>query len=298
MNTERLALRYALAAAVMWSTVASAFKLSLRHMDVYQLLFHANLVACVCLGLAVLCQGKAALLRQPAAAWGRALLLGLLNPFAYYLVLLRAYDLLPAQVALAINYSWAIMLMLLSVPLLGHRINRFDGWGALFCYAGVVIVCLAGHALPKSLSVAGVGLAVGSTVVWALYWIAKTRDPVDPVVSLFMSFLCALPATLAVCVTVSSVFPVPAAGLLGAAWVGVFEMGLTFVMWLLALQHAGAAAKVTNVIFLSPVLSLLAIRVFVGEPILGTTLAGLSLIIAGLLVQQQGGRPSPAADPA
>jgi drug/metabolite transporter (DMT)-like permease len=298
MRTDRLALRYALAAAVMWSTVASAFKLSLRHLDVFQLLFYANLVACLCLGVIVASRGTLPRLRQPPAALARTLLLGLLNPLAYYLILLRAYDLLPAQVALAINYSWAIMLMLLSVPLLGHRINRFDGCGALLCYGGVVIVCLAGHALPEDLSGTGVALAVGSTVLWALYWIAKTRDPMDPVVSLFLSFLFALPATFAVCIAASTVYPVPAAGLLGAAWVGVFEMGLTFVVWLLALRHAGAAAKVTNVIFLSPVLSLLAIRVFVGEPILATTIIGLGLIIAGLLVQQHGGRPSAAANPA
>src|SRR5690606_28086590 len=145
--------------------------------------------------------------------------------------LLRAYDLLPAQVALAINYSWAIMLMLLSVPLLGHRINRFDGIGALLCYGGVVIVCLAGHALPEEASGPGVAIPVGSTMIWALYWIAKTRDPVDPVVSLFLSFLFAIPFTLSVCLAASTVFPVPAAGLFGAAWIGVFEMGLTFVIW-------------------------------------------------------------------
>ena len=39
--------------------------------------------------------------------WQQSLLPGLLNPCLYYLVLFKAYELLPAQQAQALNYSWA-----------------------------------------------------------------------------------------------------------------------------------------------------------------------------------------------
>ena len=45
----------------------------------------------------------------------KVFILGLVNPFLYYLVLFKAYDLLPAQEAQAINYTWALMLAFLSV---------------------------------------------------------------------------------------------------------------------------------------------------------------------------------------
>jgi drug/metabolite transporter (DMT)-like permease len=75
-------------------------------------------------------------------------------------------------------------------------------------------------------------------------------------------------------------------GLLGAAYVGLFEMGITFVLWLSALKLSENTAKVGNLIFLSPFLSLVFIRLFVGEEILMSTLVGLVLIITGLIVQQ------------
>ena len=84
----------------LWSTVASAFKLSLRYLDYAQLLLYASAVSTVALGVVILLQGKVHLLwRTGRRAWGRSLLLGLCNPLAYYLVLLSAYERLPAQEA-------------------------------------------------------------------------------------------------------------------------------------------------------------------------------------------------------
>ena len=50
-------------------------------------------------------------------------LMGLLNPVAYYLILFKAYTILPAQVAQPLNMVWPIVLVLLSMPILGQRIK-------------------------------------------------------------------------------------------------------------------------------------------------------------------------------
>ena len=63
-------------------------------------------------------------------------------------------------------------------------------------------------------------------------------------------------------------------------------MGITFVLWLMALNYSVTTAKVSNLIFLSPFIALFFIRFFVGEKILPTTVFGLILIIAGILLQQ------------
>jgi len=60
------------------------------------------------------------------------------------------------------------------------------------------------------------------------------------------------------------------------------------VLWLKALKFSENTARVANLIFLSPFLSLLFIRLLVGEEILLSTLAGLVLIVAGLILQQFG----------
>jgi drug/metabolite transporter (DMT)-like permease len=134
----------------------------------------------------------------------------------------------------------------------------------------------------------GVGLAVGSAFVWALYWIYNAKDDRDPVVCLFLGFLFSLPLSLAVCAGVSSLVVTRMPGLLGAAYSGVFEMSVTFVLWLLALRYSENTAKVSILIFVSPFVSLVFIRMFVGEKILLSTLVGLLFIVAGLVLQKAG----------
>ena len=142
-------------------------------------------------------------------------------------------------------------------------------------------------------SASGVALALGSTVIWALYWIYNTRDTREPLLGLCLNFLFGLPLTLAACALFSSLSVENPAGLLGAAYVGCFEMGLTFVWWLLALKLSENTAKVGNLIFLSPALSLVFIHFLVGETIRPSTYVGLVLILAGLVCGRPA-RPKPA----
>ena len=215
------------------------------------------------------------------------MMLGFLNPFLYYLVLFKAYDLLPAQEAQPLNYTWAITLALLSIPLLKQKIGLRDFTAAFVSYSGVVVISTHGDILNFRFSnPLGVALALGSTVIWALYWIYNTKDDRDPVVGLLLNFVFGLPLSLALCLFSSSVWVSSPYGLFGAVYVGIFEMGITFVFWLSALKLSENTAKVGNLIFISPFLSLVFIHFLVGEDILASTYIGLALIVTGLLIQQ------------
>jgi drug/metabolite transporter (DMT)-like permease len=76
------------------------------------------------------------------------------------------------------------------------------------------------------------------------------------------------------------------AGIAGAVYVGLFEMGITFVLWLKALKLSRTTAQVSNLIYMSPFVSLVLIHFVVGERILLTTLIGLIFIITGIVIQQ------------
>lgn len=290
MPDQRKATRYGLATVAMWSTVATAFKLSLAHLTPLQLLLYASLASCLVLGLVLAATGRlGALFALSRPQWRRSMLLGALNPFLYYTILFAAYDLLPAQEAQPLNYTWAITLSLLAVPLLGQKLRRRDLLALVVSYAGVVVIASHGDVLGlRFASPFGVALALVSTLVWALYWILGAKDDRDPVVGLLANFLCSLPLTLLAVLCFSDPWPGSWAGLAGAAYVGVFEMGLAFVTWLTALRCAVNAARVANLIFLSPFLSLVLIHFLVGEAILPSTVVGLVLILAGLGAQRAG----------
>lgn len=288
-NTDRQALLYGLAAVLAWSTVATAFKLALRELDVLQLVAYSVCFSALALFLIVWRQGRLPLLREFASATpGYFLLMGLVNPVIYYLVLLNAYDLMPAQQAQAINYTWAIMLALLAVPLLGHKLNRRDWLALALGYGGVLVIATRGQVLALQFdSLEGVGLALLSTVIWALYWLLSTRNRRDPIVCLCLNFAVAAPVALALCAVFSSLVVPGWRGIAGAAYVGLFEMGVTFALWSTALRLSSGVSRIGNLIFLSPLVSLVFIATILGETIHPATLVGLALIIPGVLLQQR-----------
>jgi drug/metabolite transporter (DMT)-like permease len=287
MKDQRKAYLFGILTVLLWSTVASAFKISLRYMEPIQLLLYACLSSIAVLALVLMARGS---LSQVFACSGRQYLLslrqGFLNPFLYYLILFKAYDLLPAQVAQPLNYTWALTLALLSIPLLKQKIHPRELVAGVICYLGVVTIASRGQMVSlNAFDPVGIFLALASTIVWSLSWISGTRDERDPAASLLLAFLFGLPFILATCLITSSLAVEDARGLLGAAYVGVFEMGITFVFWLKALKLSENTARVGNLIFVSPFISLVLIHFVVGEEILASTFAGLILIVAGLMVQ-------------
>jgi drug/metabolite transporter (DMT)-like permease len=286
MTRQGKAYACGLATVALWSTVATAFKLSLRYLTPPELLLYASATSCLALAGILAAQGKLGLARGNRAEWITAAKLGFLNPFLYYLVLFWSYDLLPAQEAQPLNYTWAVALSLLAVPLLGQRLRGADLLALLVSYAGVVVISTRGDLAGLHFaSPLGVGLALGSTVLWALYWILNTKDARNPVAGLLQNFLCGTGFVLAANLALGLRIP-DWRGLAGAAYVGLFEMGLTFALWLAALKLTTSTARIANLIFLSPLVSLLLIHVLVGEAILASTYWGLGLILLGQAVQR------------
>jgi len=290
MADQRKAYMYGLSTVLLWSTVASAFKLSLKYMDYVQLVLYSSIVSMVFLAIVLAIRRRVGLLlRCSRRQYLRSLFLGFLNPFLYYVVLFKAYELLPAQEAQPLNYTWAITLSLLSIPLLKQRITRRDILALVVSYLGVLVISTHGKILTlRFSSPPGVALALASTIIWSLYWIYNTKDDREPVLGLFLNFLSGLPFIVVYCLLVSEIKVSNFYGYLGALYAGLFEMGVTFILWLSALRLAENTARIANLIFFSPFLSLVFIHFLVGEDILPSTFVGLFLIVIGNLIQRSG----------
>ncbi|MDD1783518.1 DMT family transporter [Enterovibrio sp. ZSDZ35] len=286
---DRLAISYGLAAVLLWSTVATAFKITLSYMDPIQMLAAASVVSTLSLIAVAAWQGK---LNQLSSTFAKRplyyLMLGLINPFIYYLVLFKAYDLLPASLAQPLNYSWAITLTLMAAIFLGQKIRKQDWIAAALGYAGVVVIATKGDIFSLQFdSPMGVGLALLSTLLWAGYWILNAKNQADPVIGLLLGFLLSLPFSIGLSLYTSDWQGIPWQGWLAVSYVGLFEMGITFVLWLNAVKLASNAAKVSNLIFISPFISLILLATIIGEQIHPTTLIGLVMIVIGLVIQQR-----------
>lgn len=277
---------YAGITVAFWSTVATALKLALNDLSVFQLLFVSTLTAALVLLVPIAISNQWRLLAQEFRRHlVRSLGTAVLNPLVYYLVLFAAYDRLPAQVAQPVNYTWALMLVILSIIFLKQRPTRFDLIACVVSYTGVVIIATEGHLSLNNLNVTGILLALASTVIWAGYWILNITDPRDEQVAMCTNFIVAVPITGFVCWLYSD-FQFVITGVYAAIYIGIFEMGLAFLLWSKALRLAENTSRVSTLIFVSPFVSLVLIHFLLGETIHLSTYVGLSVIILGLLLQR------------
>ena len=277
-------------AVASWSTVASAFKIGLRHYSYYELLLVSAITALLVFALVISFQKKWKLLRRiKRKEWYLFAITGLLSPAGYYLILFKAYDLLPAQIAQSINYSWAIVLTLLLALFMRQRIPALKYLGMAISLGGVALISLGSESFSGvQLSITGLFLAFISAFVWASFWILnKKSEHIDNVVALFASFLFGaiylLIGTLFVDVELQSF-----KGLLSSIYVGLFEMAIPFIFFGLALKKTDNPALINQLCYLSPFISLFIIRMVLKEPIYLTTFVGLVLIVGGILFNEYG----------
>lgn len=281
---ESRAIIYGLLTVALWSTVASAFNLALRHVSPLELVLFSSFAATAMLGAIVLLSRRyRELARWNSQDYRRSALLGLLNPALYYLLLFEAYDRLPAQEALLLNFAWPVVLVLLSVVLLRQRIHPLAIASLLLSFSGVVVIATRGDPLSMNLeNPTGVALALASTIVWSIYWIYSSHDDRDSVNRLFCNFLFGSVYLVIYCSFVGGVGIPSLSGAVGILYVAAFEMAFAFVFWLQALKLARNAAQVSSLVYLTPFLSLIVIHFTVGEKLYPSTLAGLILIVGGI----------------
>jgi len=290
MTKQRKAYLLALLAILFWSTMSSTFKISLRYVDFDILLFWSAVFGSVALSIILAFNKEISIKKQFT---GRNLLwsgiMGFFNPFLYYIVLLKAYSLLEAQVAGILNYTWPIVLVILSVPFLKQKIPFYSFLALFISFIGIVIIGTNGRPLEMEINEPyGIFLALLSAFVWAIYWILNLKDKKrKSEEKIFLNLLIGLIYVIIYLVFSGAEIKFPNwQTILGSVYIGLFELSITFVIWLNALKLSSNTAKVSNLVFLSPFIALFWIRFTVGEEIHLSTVLGLIFIVGGILTQQ------------
>ena len=288
INRQQKAYILALAAILLWSTAGSAFKLTLDHISASQLLLFAAFFSMLFLFAWKAVEGKlVSSFMISRREWLNSAIMGLLNPFAYYIILFEAYDLLLAQEAVALNYVWPVTLVLLSIPVLKQKIGIYSILALLVSFAGLLIIIMKGSFGGIELSsTRGIFLAIISSVFWASFWLMNMKDKREEAAKLLINFIFGFAYILIYVIVIKEEVVFTLEGMGGSLYVGLFEMGLTYVLWLKALQLSSTTAKVSNLVYISPFLSLMFVSVAVGESIYLYTMIGLSLIVGGIILQR------------
>lgn len=287
MLNDRKSLLFGSLAVVFWSTVATAFKIALKTVTPTQLLAFASGSSSIILLAVIIINKRLSRIRiLPKKDILISAFIGFLNPFLYYLILFKAYSLLPAQEALSLNYTWAIVLTILSSIFQKKKIGAISYFALFISFFGVLVIISKGSLISlKPSNSLGATLALSSSVVWGFSWILNVMSKVEDDLRLFLNFTFGSIYSFIFLILVDKIVISNIQSFIPIIYIGTFEMGVTFLLWNKALKLAYNPAKVNNLIYASPLISIFFINLILKEAITLYTIVGISLIISGILLQ-------------
>lgn len=267
---------------LLWSTVATAFKIALKYLEPAQLLLFSSATSLIFF-LIILIFNSRNKIDLSSKSLLKSMLAGLINPFLYYLILFEAYNLLPAQIAQPLNYTWVIVVTIFMALFIKKEFKIYNFIGLIISFLGVIVLSSQGKIDGiGEINLFGVVLALMSSIFWAVYWLINLKDSRDDFEKLFLNFLFGT-IFIFIYIIFRSKIIFPIEGVFAAIYIGLFEMGLTFFLWLKALRFSNNPQKTGNIIYLTPFLSLVFISIILNEPISIFSIIGLIFIIAGIL---------------
>ena len=284
---NKKAIIYAGIAVLLWSTVATVFKIALRNLQPFELMLYSSVFSTITLFIAVIIKQKFINFKYlKIKDYLLFAFLGLLVPFGYYSILFKAYDLLPAQIAQAINFTWPIAIVILSVIIKKEKLSILQFAAIFISFIGAYVVISGGNFNNIiNFNIQGIIYAFLSVFIWATYWLINKELNYDMSIALFFIFLFGSIYALITNVIFYPMTIPQITDLIPALYIGLFEMSITFFVWLTALKSAKSTVIVNNIIYLTPFISLLIINFILKEIIKNSTIIGLFLIISGIVLQ-------------
>ncbi len=264
---------------MLWSSLALLTRLAgaAPPLEITALSFAVSAV----LGVAVIAiRGELAALRQPALAW----LHGVGGLFGYHVLYFAALGLAPVAEANLLNYTWPLLIVLFSAPLLRMRLGRRHAAGMILGLAGCGLVLGASVSFgAQGTALLGYGLATGAGTVWALYSVLSRRFSAVPTAA--VAGFCAATALLAAiahAMIEATVIP-DARTLLAVTLMGIGPVGAAFFLWDIGMKR-GDPRLLGTLAYATPIASTLLLGLAGYSALTPTLLAAAALVTAGGLI--------------
>ncbi len=277
---------YAGVSIFFWSTIATVTKLMLENLDSMQINMVSSLFAFVFLLIVSLVKGKLRELKNyHIIDYVKIFLLGVLGTFFYNLFLYLGIDAMDASQAFIINYLWPIMTVVFACIILKEKMTVRKAVAIALSFAGVIIVTANGSLLNIEKNTAkGAVYCVLAAVSYGLFSVLNKRTTYDKTLTMMFFYFSAFVISLVYIVLTGSSFIMTEFQMGGMLWMGIFTAAIAYTSWALALD-CGDTAKVSNLAYITPFLSLVWTGIILKEEFKAFSLIGLVVIIIGVFIQ-------------
>jgi drug/metabolite transporter (DMT)-like permease len=240
-------------AILLWATLATLTVLS-SSLPPFQTTAVAFAIGGSVIALAAVARGRAGCMKPTLAS----LALGIYGLFGYHALYFAALRLAPPAEAHLLNSLWALLIVLFSALLPGHRLRVNHVAGALLGLAAAAILVwprIGAEAADAPSSGMGFLLALGCALVWSSYSLTSRLLAAVPSESLAVSCF-ATAALAAVCMLLFETWVAPPSPLAWAALIalGAGPVGAAFLLWDIGMKQ-GDTSLLGVLAYASPVLS-------------------------------------------
>nr|WP_247604018.1 DMT family transporter [Providencia rettgeri] len=276
---------YALACVLIWSFIPIVSRLGQAGMDSFQFLFWSNLISAISVVIVALGSGYkvSKLFILPRNTIKKVFILGFLDCL-FYLLLYYGYSIENGIAVLVIQYSWPLIIILLSVVLLKDKLAGRQIVGIIIGFIAVIITFTKGQITQLHVeNPTALLLVFSGAFCFALMSVFSRQYSIDPYISTVWLFIFSTLTSLVLLLLFSEVQLPSKAAFWPTLINGILINGVSYILWFKAM-NTGHSAKIASVVFLSPVLSVLWLVLILSDPFEIAYIIGVLLvIISGVL---------------
>lgn len=277
---------YAITTVLIWSTMAAVVKSMLFDIPNLQALSISSYIAFAFL---LLLNAKNGMLREVKQYKARDYLvisgLGFIGLFVYSALYYYGLSQLSAQEACILNYLWPIMIVVFSCIILKERMTVMKGVAIGCSFLGIVILSMGNQGSATGNTILGIISCVVAAICYGLFSVLNKKSNYNQNISMMLIWLVTAVCSMILGLMTESWVPIYGMQWIGLLWLGVVIDAVAYLLWALALNGAENTAKIANLAYLTPFLSVVISAVFLKEPVQLRALIALVFIIGGILVQ-------------
>ncbi len=209
---------------------------------------------------------------------------GLLGTFFYYVFYYAGNKVLAASQAFIINYMWPMMSVVFAIIILKEKLTFRKAIAILVSFLGVGVVMGKGILQFNKGALVGALMCLLAAVSYGLFAALNKKTGYEKISAMLVGYFAAFVLTGIILAIRGELFIPKGNQLLGIAWNGMFTMSLANTLWVIALSK-GDTAKISNLAYITPFISLIWTSIFLKEKIEWTSVIGLLIIVIGIFIQ-------------
>ena len=277
---------FALITILIWASMATMVKVLLADIPNLQALAVSGVFGFLFLLVINAKSGKLKKMKQYRLKdFGSMAGLGFLGLFLYSALYYYGIGQLGAQEACILNYLWPMMIVLFSCLILKERVTVLKCVAMVCSFLGIVILSLGKNEATGGNTTAGMVACIVAAACYGLFSVLNKKADYDQNITMMVIWLTVAVCSFAVGPFLEDWVPIRGMQWLGVLWLGVMTDAVAYLLWALALKGTEDTAKIANLAYLTPFLSVLISAVVLKEKIKPQALVALVLIVGGILLQ-------------